>query len=105
MNTQKRKLNTDFPPSLASAHPVSRTDRQLAEEQVESHRQPPRGVEREAERPCASLPGQEEEAWEAVGVDWRQGRLAEKARLKELGKLNPLQGQCSGVPHKTSRRM
>ena len=69
MNTQKRKLNTDFPPSLASAHPVSRTDRQLAEEQMESHQQPPRGVEREAERPCASLPGQEEEAWEAVGVD------------------------------------
>lgn len=69
VNTQKRKLKTDFPPSLVSAYPVSRTDRQLAEEQMQSHQQPQRGVEEEAERPCAGLPGHREEAWEAAGVD------------------------------------
>lgn len=44
MNTQNRKLKTDFPPSLASAHPVSRTDGQLAEEQVGRVTGSPKGV-------------------------------------------------------------
>ena len=44
MNTQNRKLKTDFPPSLASAHPVSRTNGQLAEEQVGRVTGSPKGV-------------------------------------------------------------
>lgn len=49
---------------------------------MQSHQQPQRGVEEEAERPCAGLPGHREEAWEAAMRTQQQGRLAEKARTE-----------------------